>query len=76
MTTPIRNPNDPPNPAEVRPIPTEQHPAGQEVNRDNPVPQPPLEAAPPEPVEPPIKPPPDGGPPTGGPPPATPSKKK
>jgi hypothetical protein len=74
MTTPIRNPNDPPNPAEVRPIPTEQHPAGQEVNRDNPVPQPPLEAvAPPEPVEPP------GGPPTEPPikpPPATPSKKK
>jgi hypothetical protein len=39
--TPKRNPNDPPDPNELREIPSTQHPAGWEVNPHNPVPQPP-----------------------------------
>jgi hypothetical protein len=75
--TPKRNPNDPPDINELNPIPDAQHPAGQDVNRDNPVPQPP--PVPPSAVVPP----PDGGPPTEPPikpppemPPAPPAKGK
>jgi hypothetical protein len=35
--TPIRDPNWPPDPNELRPIPDEQHPAGQDLNPHNPV---------------------------------------
>ena len=50
--TPTRDPNWPPDPYELRPIPDEQHPAGQDVNRHNPVtpgPAPPADATDPEP---------------------------
>ena len=50
--TPSRDPNWPPDPNELRPIPDEQHPAGQDLNRHNPVtpgPAPPADSTDPEP---------------------------
>ena len=37
MGTLIIDPNAPPDPSEVKAIPDQQHPAGQDVNRHNPV---------------------------------------
>jgi hypothetical protein len=66
MMTPKRDPNAPPDPNENRPIHTEQHPAGQEVNRDNPVPPGPAGGTPSDAPD--NKPPGGGGPPGGKPP--------
>ena len=66
MATMKRDPNSPPDPNETVPIPTEQHPAGWDVNPHNPV----APAAAPPPVDelPPTEPPPDQPPPEEPPP--------
>jgi hypothetical protein len=71
--TPKRDPNAPPDPTELREIPDQQHPAGQDVNPHNPVTPGP---APPPDIDDPTPPwqPGDGKPPwAGGKPPATPA---
>lgn len=61
--TPIRDPNAPPDPSELREIPDAQHPAGWDVNPHNPVPQPPVDTPPDMPsAELPIAPPPEPAP--------------